>query len=327
MESVDFKKLIQTSNKRRMIVPAIFSVFVLILFSSFSVKNWIFPLRINDIEEAESAYESNQMYVFYNAKRLLYTGIEHKSRGKVDGYYYYSLENGRCRYFLVESHQKAPQPVLENYAFHGRLIQQEELASNLDILMAQMLDWTTDGVDSVSSELILSEIYFDEHLLMATVIVMFVSLAVALIRVLALAYGIFDPYGALNFRHLGNKNEREGIIRAANQEYNDHVMFMSQGMYVTDNYFIYYDADEFEIVPLEDIVWAYKHSSLRWTIGVRHFITYNMRLVTVYHMNYVFHGKTKESCDGLLEIIAEKHPEILIGYSQEIKAKIIKKIV
>lgn len=321
MEQQDFGKYIQKANIRQIIIPVAFVVFLFVVFWSFSVKNWLFPVRITDEGEIDAAYEGDSTYVYCNVKRLLYTGIDHYARGKVDGYYYYSLVDGTCRYYLIDARQKQAQPVLENYGFGARILREEELASNLDKLMAGMLDWTMEGVDRVAGDYILSEIDYDRKNILLIAALMLLSGTLAVLHIVTIVYNIFNPYAALNFSHFGNKDERRRVILEANAEYNDRVLFMSQGMYVTDNYFIYHDSDEFEIVPLEDIVWAYKHSSLKWSLGMRHFITYTIRLVTVYKKTYSFRGKTKESCDGLLEIIAGQHPEILTGYSEENKAK------
>lgn len=324
MEEQDFGKYIRRTNGRRIIVPIVFLVFLFIIFWLFSIRNWLFLTRITKESQIDEAYENGAMYVHYNAPRLLYTGIDHYSGEKIDGYYYYSLEDGRCRYYLIDGRQKQPQPVLENYGFGARILREDELASNLDSLMAGMLGWTTGGVDSVASDYILSEIDYDRNFIMMIAVLMGASGVMAVLHIAAIAYNILNPYGALNFSHLGNKDERKRAIQKANEEYNEQVLFMSQGMYVTDNFFVYHDADEFEIVPLEDIVWAYKHSSLKWSFGTRHFITYTMRLVTVAKKTYSFRGKTKESCDGLMDVIAGKHPEILTGYSEENKVKMAK---
>lgn len=324
MEQQDFRKYIQLVNRRQIIMPVAFVIFLIMIFYFFSIKNWLFPVRITDESGFDMAYEGDLTYVYCNVERLLYTGIDHYVRGRVDGYYYYSLIDGKCRYYLIDSRQKPAQPVLENYGFGARILREEELASNLDSLMSKMLNWTSDGVDSVANDYILSEIDYDRQNILVIAVLMCVSGLLAVFHILTICHNMLNPYGALNFYHLGNKEVRKELILKANAEYNDKVLFMSQGMYVTDNFFIYHDLDEFEIVPLENIVWAYKHSSLKWSFGMKHFITYTMRLVTVQKKTYSFRGKTKESCDGLLEIIAGKHPEILTGYSEEIKAKMAK---
>lgn len=324
MAEGDFGKYIQDAKKRRLIAPAVFIVFLFLIMHIFSIKNWLFPLKIAGADEAQGMYENGKSYVYCTPQRLLYTGIDHRKDGKVDGYYYYSLEDGRCSYYLIAARAKSAQPVLQNYSLNARILQEDELASDLDRLMAQQLGWTTDGVDDVTSDYILSEIDYNRRNIWLISVMIAVSFTGALAHIVVLLYDMMNPYAASDFRFLGDKNERRDVILEANREYNERVLFMSQGMYITDNYFIYHAGEEFAIVPLEDITWAYKHSSLWWAIGTKHFITYNVRLVTIYHKTYVFRGKTKESCDGLLDSLAIQHPEILIGYSQENKIKINK---
>lgn len=321
MEQGDFRAFIRFSNGRRLIVPLLFMIFLVVVFYGFSIPNWLFPLRLNNAGEAEEACEQDNHYVYCTVPRMMYAGIDHMEKGRLDGHYYYSLEDGRCQYYLVASERGNAVPVLENYSFNARILKEEEIAKDLDRLMSDMLGWTEEGVNGAANDYILSEIDYNGYNIWTIAVIMAVSFLIAMLHIITLAYNVVNPYDALGFIHFGNGRQRREMILQANDEYNRQVIFMSQGMYVTENFFVYYDKGDFEIIPLDDIVWAYKHSSLRWRIGTRHFITYNVRLVTFYKKTYVFENKTKESCDALLDIIAAQRPEILIGYSQENKVK------
>lgn len=321
MEQADFRKYIQRANIGRMIVPVVFLIFISLIFNYCHISSWLFPKHIDNVDMAWTAYEDNDIYITCTIDKMMYTGIEHDGKHGINGRYYYSLNNGKCRYYLIKTNEERAVPVIENYTFNARIVADDDLMKQLNEIMADQLDWTDDGLGEVTGSYIFSEVDYNRGLLRFFTGVMVVAVLMALINMAVILYNIFNPYDAVSFWRFGHHKDRANEVKRANGEYNRDIIFMSQGMYVTENYFIYHDTYEFEIVPLDDIVWAYKHSSLHWKFGTRHFITYNMRIVTKYKKTYVFGNKTKESCDALLDIISSSRPEILIGYSQENKVK------
>ena len=81
---------------------------------------------------------------------------------------------------------------------------------------------------------------------------------------------------------------------------------------------IAYDRQNIFIVPLENIVWAYKYSYLNH-FSLHKKISYSLCIVTDQKKRYTVHNKPKNGVDLVLNQLQTRFPEIMIGYKNENK--------
>lgn len=324
-ENIRFDEFIREVNLRRLVLPICYIIFLGIIYVLFSVNNWVFPSKYTQTDDFDRVYEEeSSRYVSCTVNHLMYTGIVHKNNKKVDGYYYYTLKDGVCRFYLLSDKRTTGKPVIEQYTFNARIVDDAEILEDIETIMAEQLSFTKQGVEEISSRYIISEVGYIKWHIYITALLMLITFIAAIVHIIILVMGIINPYNTVDLWYISDSKERKELVEQANKEYEEDLYFASQEMYITENYFIYLGKDTFGVILLDDITWAYKHSHLN-TIGLLftkgHVITYNLRLVTIFDRTYTYSGKNKESCDGLLEVMSARRQDILIGYSTENKVK------
>lgn len=304
-------------NIRRLIFPICYMILLVIILFKMPFINSIFPTKITDIKEI-TELKSNT-YVTYTSGTLYYTGYDHSTNGRMDGHYYYEILDDTCAFYLLKSTYKNAPETLKGVQITGKLVLSEKLYDDLINKVSQEFQWTTSGLSSISNGIVLSEVHHHPVTSFIIALILLSSITAVIIHFGILIYNIFNPYTAFTFVRLGNARKRSRLIHSAEQEFENNVLFVSDNMYITDNFFLHVSQTAMDIIPLSDIVWAYKHSNLHKFFGFGHNITYTLRIITKHKYVYEIPGKTKEASDALLDTISQMHPEILIGYSIENK--------
>ncbi len=110
--------------------------------------------------------------------------------------------------------------------------------------------------------------------------------------------------------------EQKGQLLTAWNEWNSYRYDdPKETIALTDHYI--FDKNSSEIIPYQDIVWAYKFVIRRHFMEVNSYIVCQMNDGTTRQVTPV--RNRKEAVDQILTVIAEKNPGVLIGYTKENK--------
>lgn len=144
--------------RRQMWLPALVLIASILLLWQNAGENSHSPRPINSQCKFEDFYNPAQPYVSVNAPSLYYTGCAAYDGKKETGYYYYSLENGTCHFYLLDPSSGYPEPPERKaLSLNGRLIRlNEDTYESLLQTMADSLSWTVSSLRNMTSPYIIS---------------------------------------------------------------------------------------------------------------------------------------------------------------------------
>lgn len=316
--------IIRKVNLPKLIFP-ILLIITLVLITLFGpLKSFIIREKINSPDQISSAYHDKKIFVTVSLNDLYYTGINYSNKHKVKGCYYYCLYNDNCYYILISSrtlgltsNTDSPPPHIDSFKHSVLLKQNQEEIGQLTELMSKQLNWTSKALNMITSKIIMDEHHIsigrEYHLLTIMIIILLTSI----IHIIVVIRILINPARSRAVKRLIKLNKTTDIFSIAKAEYEDCKM-TAPGIMLTSNFYIAYDRQNIFIVPLENIVWAYKYSYLNH-FSLHKKISYSLCIVTDQKKRYTVHNKPKNGVDLVLNQLQTRFPEIMIGYKNENK--------
>lgn len=71
------------------------------------------------------------------------------------------------------------------------------------------------------------------------------------------------------------------------------------------------------IVPIREIIWVYKHSTLHKFFWYHFSISYTLHITANKHLYIHCPKNIKSDIDGIMDYLAEANHDILVGFSEE----------
>ena len=303
----------------RRLVGAIILLFITGgIFYNIPFFDIVWPAQIKDPAAIISLYQNDITYVEFTADTLYYTGYDYTENGKITGAYYYNIYDGTCIYFLLSDDQCKNRPEqLSNIPIKARLQSGGKLQTELIQQMSADLNWTAQGLSAVSSRILINAVDYLllKHIVFFTItlVIFAVSLMIALNMLSQLIFPLLYP-ACFHLRRYGSVREQTA---QAEQELHE-VPLLKAGIFtITEHYLISFGKAQLSILPLDEIVWGYKHSNLHRFRLKKLRLTYTLRLTARKGLTLIENSQPKEDVDAVLDYIAEYNPEILIGYTKK----------
>lgn len=144
--------------RRQMWLPALVLIASILLLWQNSGENSHSPRPISSQCRFEDFYNPALPYVSVNVSSLYYTGCAAYDGKKATGYYYYTLENGICHFYLLDPSSGFPEPPeRDSLTLNGHLVcLDEDTYESLLQTMADSLSWTVQSLRNMTSPYIIS---------------------------------------------------------------------------------------------------------------------------------------------------------------------------
>ena len=151
---------IQMSLLRRIIYPLLFLVLVLFILVRQPMLEY-FVIGDADAFAPLSGPAETLTYIRTNAVDLFYTGDDYYVNGTLTGHYYYQLSDGYCRiYILKPSTGRPAEAHIGAMTVSGKLVKNPEGRETLIKDLAEALDWTYDGLASVTDPYFVNQVVY-----------------------------------------------------------------------------------------------------------------------------------------------------------------------
>lgn len=309
---------IRIINLKKLAGASIFLFITLSVFFHIPFYDIVLPTQIENPADVVSLYQEGITYVEFTADTLYYTGYDYMENGKRTGSYYYNIYDGTCIYFLLPNNQCVNRPSeLYRVPVKARLQNGGRLQTELIQQMASDLNWTAQGLSAVSSRILINaaDYLLLKHMILFAVslIIFVVSLITALNTVLQLIYPLLYP-SCFHLRRYGSVKEQ---ITLAEAELHDIPLLKAGIFTITEHFLISISKSQLYILPLDEIIWGYKHSNLHRFRLRRLRLTYTLRIMAHNGLILVADSQPKEDVDAVLDYISDYNPEILIGYTKK----------
>lgn len=316
-------KNIKAYYKRRIWMPLLYIILLAICWGLFSMGDILRPIRLTQDADLNYFYEKEPHYVKADFENLTFTGYIATDRGKTKGYYYYvSWGNSVAVVLLAPETCEQGNPSIESLSVYGKLIKGGETYTKLLENMASDLDWTDTGITEA-----LPDIYFSEPANHTTYTYMmfllyFATLIFAVISVLIDLLHMIFPMTAPACQNLVVFGNPKRQLEEAEEELATLPQLATEDMFITEHYFIMTSPVGNAIVPINQILWIYKHSTLHKFLWYHFSISYTMHIYAKKHFYIHCPKNIKSDIDGIMDYLAEANHDIVVGFSEKNRLKV-----
>lgn len=310
------KKRMITKTIRRIYVAKLIPAFLFLIFIGYLLYQYpfedILPTRIHSVTALLNEDKSNQEFIEITVPTLFYTGYDEMKNSKKVGSYYYTFIDDTCVFFLLSNKSDRPQATkLSNVTFKAKQIKDTVRINELREYLTADLLWTKEELTKISSDYLISEpdaFYLQGYFLLVFIIL---SGSYSIISIISSVFFTVAPFYSPFCKFMAPSSKRNAL-QTANYEYSSNRLFHCDNTTITQNYLIELDKYNVEVIPLDQIIWIFKYSTIsRWN-G----ISYNIVIHTTYGKLKI-KNKQKFEADSILTYLNDYPLPILIGYSKE----------
>ena len=199
-------------------------------------------------------------------------------------------------------------------------------------MFSNSIGWTEEGVKDITKEYILSEVSYHYNVFLLLYILLLATLiygvALLIYSFLVIAFPILCPRIIIAkwlFKS-GRHSSLTNFVRLVARETEDENAINIGSMYITKHFILNMDTKDFDLVPIDRIIIAYEHSTLKSFLGMHLKVSYTLHLKCSKLMRFHISRKTLEEANSVLDYIRENKPDTLVGYTNENK-ELVKEIV
>ena len=125
------------------------------------------------------------------------------------------------------------------------------------------------------------------------------------------------PYLAPCLRQLSHFGRPKELLALAEEELLTLPQLATEDMYITEHFFIETSNYGIAIVPISEIVWIYKHSTLHKFFWYHFSISYTLHITANHHVYFQCPKNIKSDIDGIIDYLSEANHNILVGFNEE----------
>ena len=312
------RKKIACFYRKRMIAPAALLVFLIILYLVLPIRSLFNPVPYTDLDSAEARHKAGTNYVNASLSNLYFTGYRKMIFGQTYGYYYYSVTGNECTLILLSGKTcEQGVPSIEKLDFLARITEKTPSEDRLIGLLARDLSWNEAGLSKNVSSFILNEPKANGPVAILLKITIFFSIFFAIVTMaLNFLYAYF-PVTSPPVRRLSLYGNAMRLLNKAERELSTLPQLATEDMYITQNFFIETAQSGIAIVPIKEIMWIYKYSTLHKLLWHVFTISYTLYITTTHRQVIKCPKNQKSDIDGIMDYLAEANHDILTGFSEE----------
>jgi len=315
---------IKTLYRRRLIAPVIFLVVLFLICRFFPIFNIVFPETVDQNLSLRDKYNDKDYYIRTTISDLHFTGYSQVKNNRNSGYYYYyKRDNGNIG-IIILSPQTCEEGLseIESVTVYAKICYGGKNYRKFISNMSEDLKWTDKGLYDSTSYHYLSEpdygypfglFLFIVGCGFAIYAVFYIikSLVISIWPHLAPCCTCLLPFG--NPKHM---------LAEADEELATLPQLATEDMFITEHYFIAATDLGIAFVPIDKILWIYKHSTLHKIFWYHFKISYTLHITADNHLYIRCPKNIKSDIDGIIDYLSEANHNILVGFSEENRSKI-----
>lgn len=316
-------KNIKAFYKRRLLAPILYLLALLSIWFIFSLSAPLFPTSLSDSDTLESAYRADIEYVHVELTDLKFTGYTQSFLGDVNGYYYYTMRGDECIIVLLSPHtSEQGLPAVEHASFNGRIVNGSDNFETLLSKLATDLNWTDNGIRNKVSHYVLSEPDYNMLGNMVLYILIFATGGYALVCLVLFILYIRFPLLSPPCQDLALFGNPKKLLERAEEELATLPQLATEDMFITEHFFIETSIYGNAVVPIDEIIWIYKYSTLHKFFWYHFSISYTLHISANRHLYIQCPKNMKSDIDGIIDYLAEANHDILVGFSEDNRLKV-----
>ena len=308
--------------KRKIIAPLVYLAFILLLIFISPIYSILNPNVLDSTKSIKEQYNRNG-YITADLKNLYFTGYTKEWLTGTEGYYYYTNVNDDCIIVLLTPDTcEQGKPVIENVTVKGKIYKNSKTETELLNRLAKDLSWDEEGITSTLSNYNINEPATTGFLTWALIILALGSGIISLIFVIIYGLFIINPSISTPVLRLKAYGNSDKLLELAEEELATLPQLATEDMYITEHFFIEVSIYGVAIVPIDEILWIYKYSTLYKFLWHHFKISYTLHITANKHLYIKCPKNEKSDIDGVIEYLSEANHNILVGFSEENRIKV-----
>lgn len=318
-------KTIKHFYRKRLIYPILYLLFTSILFGILPIFFVLFPTELSQMSDMQKLFQQNHVFVSATLKNLKFTGYTKKSFERTIGYYYYTENKDKqecCIILLSPNTCEQGLSEIKQISIRGKILSADTGYHSLLENLSDDLSWTDSGIHSKVNSYYLSEPDFRYRSGIFLFVLLAISSLIAFVNLISFLLFIFKPECSPPCQKLGHFGKPKELLAQAEKELSTLPQLATEDMFITEHFFIETSKYGIAIIPIEEIIWIYKHSTLHKLFWYHFSISYTLNITANKHVYIHCPKNIKSDIDGIIDYLSEANHNILVGFSEENRQKV-----
>lgn len=316
-------KNIKAYYKRRLFSPIVYLTILFICWHLFSLSDLLNPVTLPADARLDFFYQEHENNIDTVLTDLKFTGYNRSRLGHISGYYYYTMRNDECIIVLLSPNTcEQGLPSISQTHITGKIVKGSDSFDQLLSNLAEDLDWTESGIKSKVSNYYISEPDYNRAANIFLFAVIFVTGGYALLSIILFILFICFPVLSPACQDLAPFGNPKKQLEQAEEELATLPQLATEDMFITEHYFIETSVYGNAIVPIDQIIWIYKYSTLHKFFWYHFSISYTLHISANKHLYIQCPKNIKSDIDGIIDYLSEANHNILVGFNEANRLKI-----
>lgn len=314
---------IQSVYRRKLAAPFIYIILLAVLWLVTPLSHLLFPRMTVGYDGIVRSHDAGNRYIEIELSELYFTGYTSNYLGQVNGYFYYTMKDDTCIFVLLSPNtSEQGLPFIENAVIRGKILDDSKSYQKLAEALSKDLSWTALGLSSKVSPYLISEPRFHSLLSVASLGLFFASGIYAFLSIIVYILFILFPVLSPPCRQLGRFGKPSELLAQAEEELATLPQLATEDMFITEHFFIEIADFGIAVVPIEEILWIYKYSTLHKLFWYHFNISYTLHITANRHLYLQCPKNRKSDIDGIIDYLSEANHNILVGFNEKNRLKI-----
>ena len=120
---------------------------------------------------------------------------------------------------------------------------------------------------------------------------------------------------------MGLFGNAKDLLEQAEEELATLPQLATEDIFITEHFFIFTSDYGNAIIPIDQIIWIYKYSTMHKLFWYHFSISYTLHISASKHLYLQCPKNIKSDIDGIIDYLAEANHEILVGFNEENRLK------
>lgn len=308
---------------RKLYMPILLLILLVLLWIAFPIKTLMFPTAIHQGEDLKKVSSFRATSVSVVIDHLYFTGYSSSLLGRPNGYFYYTIWNDKCLIVLLSpSTCQEGLPSMDNVKVHATIADPGRNYDQLMFNLSNDLNWTAEGLLEQMDSCYLDEVAVNGF---STTFFLILYIGCAFYTIIYIAFCIvWKQFPELSppIRSLHRFGNPKELMMQAEEELSTLPQLATEDMFITENFFIVASLYGVAIVPIQEIIWIYKHSTLHKFLWYHFVISYTLHIIGNHHFYIRCPKNIKSDIDGIMDYLAEANHDILVGFNEKNRLKV-----
>lgn len=316
---------IKSLYRKRLIAPMLYLILAAVLWTTLPVLSVTFPTKLSKLSQMERLYQNKDVYVSASLKDIKFTGYTKTLFNRTIGYFYYigNADERECSVILLSPTTcEQGLPVIHKLSVRGKILAADQNYNALLENLSSDLSWTLSGIRSKVNGYYLSEPDFRYEAGIFLFFILTVSTVFSCLSILLCVLFMARPDLSPPCQMLGHFGKPRELLALAEEELATLPQLATEDMFITEHFFIETSKYGIAIVPIQEIIWIYKHSTLHKLFWYHFSISYTLNITANKHVYIHCPKNIKSDIDGIIDYLSEANHNILVGFSEENRQKI-----